>query len=173
VKVWDAFVRVAHWMLVATVLAAWFTRRELHEWLGYGALAVVALRIAWGFIGSRYARFSQFVRRPALTLAYAGRVASGREPRYLGHNPLGAWMVVALLAAVALTALSGWLSVTERYWGVAWVQETHEACADLLAGLALLHLVGVAYTSVRHRENLVRAMLTGSKAPPRAGDVFE
>ena len=172
-KVWDAFVRVAHWTLVAAVLAAWFTRQAAHEWIGYAALAVVALRAAWGFMGPRYSRFGQFVRSPAKTLAYVKTVAAGREPRYLGHNPLGGWMVVALLIAVALTGLTGWVSVTDRYWGVEWVQETHEACANLLAGLVFLHVGGVGYTSLRHRENLVRAMLSGSKPPPRPGDVFE
>jgi cytochrome b len=171
-KVWDALVRVAHWTLLASVLGAWFTRGAPHEWIGYAALAVVSLRIAWGFLGSPYARFSQFVRRPAATLTYARSVARRKEARYLGHNPLGGWMVVALLAAVTLTGLSGWLSVTERFWGVEWVQETHEALANALAALAFLHVAGVAYTSARHRENLVRAMLTGSKPPPGPGDVL-
>jgi cytochrome b len=171
-QVWDAFVRIAHWTLVTCLIAAWFTRREVHEWIGYAAGAVVALRILWGFVGSRHARFSQFVRAPAATLAYARAVAAGCAPRYLGHNPLGAWMIVALLAVVALTAASGWLSVTERYWGVAWVQDTHEALADVLVALVALHLAGVAHASLRHRENLVRAMFTGRKPPPGSGDVF-
>ena len=169
---WDAFVRVAHWTLVASVLTAWFARGEPHEWLGYAALVVVAVRVAWGFVGTRYARFAQFVRPPAATLAYARSVASRREARYLGHNPLGGWMVVALLAAVALTGLSGWLAVTERFWGVAWVQDGHEVLANLLAGLAFVHVAGVVYTSLRHRENLARAMVTGSKPPPGPGDVL-
>ncbi|HUQ75267.1 MAG TPA: cytochrome b/b6 domain-containing protein, partial [Burkholderiales bacterium] len=134
--VWDAFVRAAHWTLAICIVAAWLTRREVHEWAGYTAGALVALRILWGFVGSRYARFSQFVRPPAATLAYARAVAAGRAPRYLGHNPLGGWMIVALLAGVILTVASGWLSVTERYWGVAWVQGAHEALADVLAALA-------------------------------------
>ncbi|HUQ74909.1 MAG TPA: cytochrome b/b6 domain-containing protein, partial [Burkholderiales bacterium] len=83
------------------------------------------------------------------------------------------WMIVALLAGVILTVASGWLSVTERYWGVAWVQGAHEALADVLAALAVLHLAGVAQASVRHRENLVRAMFTGRKPPARPGDIFE
>jgi cytochrome b len=171
VKVWDAVVRVAHWTLVACVIAAWFTGDAVHEWVGYAALSVVALRIVWGFIGPRYARFGQFVCSPSQTLDYARAVAAGRAPRYLGHNPLGGWMILALLASAGLAAASGWLSVTDRYWGVAWVQETHALLADALVLLALLHVGGVVHSSLRHGENLVRAMLTGWKATPRRGDL--
>ena len=172
-KVWDAFVRVAHWALVLCIAAAWFTRGGIHETIGYAALAVVTLRTGWGFVGSSYARFSQFVRTPRATLDYARAVAAARAPRYIGHNPLGGWMVVALLATVALTAASGWLSVTDRYWGVAWVQDAHEALADVLVLLVALHLGGVLHASHRHRESLVAAMVTGRKPAPRAGDVLE
>jgi cytochrome b len=160
-------------MLVACIAAAWFTNGALHDAVGYTALAVLAVRVTWGVIGPRYARFRQFVAAPAVTLAYARAVAARREQRYLGHNPLGGWMIVALLATVALTAGSGWLSSTDRFWGVAWLQETHALLADALLVLAGLHLAGVLYTSLRHRENLVRAMLTGRKRAPRPGDVLE
>ncbi|HKA43787.1 MAG TPA: cytochrome b/b6 domain-containing protein [Burkholderiales bacterium] len=170
-KVWDPFVRVAHWSLVAGIIAAWFTRKSLHEWIGYAALGIVVLRIVWGLIGPRYARFRQFVLGPAATLAYARAFTARVEPRYLGHNPLGGWMIVALLATVALTCASGWLSITDRFWGVEWVQETHAFLADALVALACLHVGGVAYTSLRHRDNLPRAMVTGYKLPPRQGDV--
>jgi cytochrome b len=169
--VWDPFVRVAHWCLVASIVATWFTRQALHEWIGYAALGIVALRIVWGWIGPRYARFRQFVLGPAVTLAYAKAVAASAERRYLGHNPLGAWMVVALLATVALTGASGWLAVTDRFWGMAWVQDTHEFLAYALIALAGLHVGGVVYASLRHRENLVGAMLSGRKPPPRPGDI--
>jgi cytochrome b len=178
VKVWDRFVRVAHWTLVTCVLAAWATGEvkiksleALHEWLGYAALAVIALRLAWGLVGSRYARFSQFVAAPARTLAYARAIVGRAEPRYLGHNPLGGWMIVALLATAAAASVTGWLSITDRYWGVAWIEEAHEALSNALIGLAVLHVAGVIYTSVRHRENLVAAMWTGMKRPPAGGDV--
>jgi len=170
-KVWDLFVRAAHWFLVASLVAAWFTKEALHEWLGYVALGVVVLRIVWGWTGPRYARFRQFVLGPAATLAYARTFVARVEPRHLGHNPLGGWMIVALLATAALTGASGWLSVTDRYWGIEWVQETHEFLADMLVVLAVLHVGGVLYASLRHRENLVRAMVTGRKLPPRPGDV--
>lgn len=170
-KVWDRFVRSAHWCLVASIAAAWLTSKALHEWLGYAALGIVALRIVWGGIGSHYARFRQFVLGPAATLAYARALAARSEPRHLGHNPLGGWMIVALISVVALTGASGWLSITDRYWGVEWVQDTHEFLANALAGLIALHIGGVVYASLRHRENLPLAMVSGRKSPPRPGDV--
>ena len=170
-KVWDPLVRVAHWSLVAAVVAAWFTKEALHEWIGYAALGIVALRIAWGWTGPRYARFREFVLGPAATVAYAKAVAARTEQRHLGHNPLGGWMIVALLATVALTCASGWLSVTDQFWGVAWVQDTHEFLADALVAFAGLHVAGVVYTSLRQRENLPAAMVTGRKRPPQPGDV--
>lgn len=178
VPVWDPVVRVGHWTLVASVLATWITAelgsdtaKQAHEWAGYAALGIIALRVAWGWIGPRYARFSQFVIRPAQTLAYARTVAAFAEPRYVGHNPLGGWMVVVLLATAAAAGLSGWLSVTDRFWGVEWVQELHEALGNALYALAGVHVAGVVYTSLRHRENLVRAMLTGRKRAARRGDI--
>lgn len=178
VRAWDPLLRIAHWTLVASVLAAWVTAelkleaaKPVHEWAGYAALAVIALRIAWGWVGPRYARFGQFLRSPARTLSYARAVLASREPRYIGHNPLGGWMVMALLAMAAAAGLSGWLSVTDRFWGVEWVQELHEALADTLFALAGLHIAGVTFTSWRQRENLALAMLTGRKRASRPGDV--
>ena len=170
-KVWDPFVRAAHWSLVAGITAAWFTSKALHEWLGYLVLGIVAARIVWGGIGPHYARFRQFVLGPRAIFAYARAVAARVDPRYLGHNPLGGWMIVALLGLVVLTCASGWLSVTDRFWGVAWVQDTHAFLADALVVLAGLHVGGVVYASLHHRENLPRAMVTGRKPPPRPGDI--
>jgi cytochrome b len=178
VRVWDRLSRAAHWTLAASVLAAWITSeleldaaRRAHEWAGYVVLAVVALRVGWGAIGPRYARFGQFVLSPARTLSYARALMRFAEPRYIGHNPLGGWMVVALLSMAAAAGLSGWLSMTDRFWGVEWLQELHEALANTLFVLIALHVGGVIFTSLRHRENLVRAMLTGRKRSPHTGDV--
>jgi cytochrome b len=171
-KVWDPFVRAAHWCLVASLAGAWFTGKALHEWLGYAALGIVMLRIAWGAIGPHYARFRQFVRGPGTTLSYAKAFAARAEPRYLGHNPLGGWMILALLGTLVLTGASGWLSSTDRFWGVAWVQDTHAFLAHTLLALAALHIAGVVHASLRHGENLPLAMVSGRKLPPRPGDVI-
>jgi cytochrome b len=177
-QVWDPFLRVLHWTLAASVTGAWLLGEPFHlpdhtwhEWLGYLALVTAALRVVWGFVGPRHARFTGFVRGPARTWAYARAVLAHREPRYLGHNPLGGWMVLALLLNVFVTAGSGWLGTTDEYWGVEWVQETHAWAGELFLPLVVLHLAGVLFTSLRHREKLVRAMLNGRKAAPGPGDV--
>jgi cytochrome b len=173
VRVWDAFVRVAHWSLVAAVAGAWLTREAgaAHEWLGYAALAAVLARLAWGVVGPRYARFAQFVLAPAATAAYARKVLARAEPRYLGHNPLGGWMIVALVAFVILVSVSGWLYTTDAFWGVKWMEELHEGLANTLLGLVGLHVLGVAFSSLRHGENLVMAMIDGRKRAAGPGDV--
>ncbi len=173
-RVWDRLVRIGHWTLVGAIVVAWFTRHgggRAHEWAGYAVMAVVAARVVWGLVGTRHARFRQFLQPPAATLRYARLVAGGREPRYIGHNPLGGWMIMALLAAALAAAASGWLYTTDRFWGVAWVEELHEGLSNLLFVLAGLHLAGVVVESLRHRENLVAAMVHGNKREPGPGDV--
>lgn len=165
-QVWDPVVRVGHWLLVGTVLAAWLTRHapgKWHEWLGYGSLAIVAIRIVWGFVGPMRARFADFVRSPRATLRYAREMAAAREPRHLGHNPLGGWMVVALLTTVSLVGFTGWLYTTDRFWGVEWVEGLHDGLSNVLWALVFLHVGGVLLASYRHRENLAGAMIHGRK----------
>jgi cytochrome b len=168
-------VRSLHWLLVVSVAAAWLTTLGMPRWhepAGYAAAAVVAARVAWGFIASRHARFASFVRGPRATLAYATDVLAHREPRFLGHNPLGAWMVLALLACVAALGVTGWLyTALDRFWGEAWLEQLHAILGWVLLALATLHVLGVGFTSVRHRENLVRAMVDGAKRAPETGDV--
>ena len=167
VRVWDRLVRLLHWGLVLSLSLSWlgtFAIAGVHQPLGYLALAIALLRLLWGGIGSRYARFAQFVRGPRATWAYLFAVLQRREQRHLGHNPLGACMVLALLANVAGLALTGWLYTTDRFWGDATVETWHVALAWTLLGLVLLHVAGVLFTSLRQRENLVAAMFSGNKA---------
>ncbi|MBI3672756.1 MAG: cytochrome B [Rhizobiales bacterium] len=108
-RVWDPLVRVFHWSLAASFAVAWFTPGDsgvLHQWAGFAAAGLVAIRVLWGFLGTPYARFSQFVRHPAEVLAYLRDIAAAREARHLGHNPAGGAMIVALLhlAGVALAS---------------------------------------------------------------------
>lgn len=177
IRVWDPLVRIAHWSLAGGVVIAWISGKfpdrfaaALHDGSGYAVLGVVALRLAWGFSGPRYARFAQFVRPPARAVLYLKQLAARSEPRYIGHNPLGGWMIVALLSTAALAAGSGWLYTTDRFWGEAWLEQLHHFLADGLLLLAGLHVAGVVFTSARHGENLVLAMLSGRKRPPRPGD---
>jgi cytochrome b len=174
ISVWDPLVRIFHWSLVASFAVAWLTGDEwmsIHEWAGYAAGALVTFRLIYGIAGPHYARFSQFVRRPAATFTYAGDIICNREQRYIGHNPLGALMVLALLGAIAMTSLSGWLMTTDAYWGVEWVEELHEVFANGMLMLVALHVGGVVLSSVRHRENLFRSMITGRKQAPEPGDI--
>lgn len=168
VKVWDPFVRVFHWSLATLFVVAYATGDEiekLHIAAGYAIGGLVALRIAWGFIGPRHARFSNFVYSPRAVLAYLRDVALLRAPRYLGHNPAGGAMIVALLVMLAATATTGFTMTTDAYWGVKWVKEVHEVCANLTVGLVVAHVVGVLVASFEHRENLIKAMITGRKRP--------
>jgi cytochrome b len=165
-RIWDPLVRIGHWTLVGGIAAAWLSRHasgRIHEWLGYLPLAVVALRVAWGFVGTTHARFRDFVRAPDATWRYARAVLARREPRHLGHNPLGGWMILLLLGLTALTAGSGWLYTTDRFWGVAWVDGLHRGSTNALLGAAAVHVAGVLLASWRHRENLVAAMIHGDK----------
>ena len=179
VLVWDRLVRIVHWLLAGSILVAWISAqvhgvpavKSIHEWAGYVALGLIALRIAWGFIGSGYARFSQFLCSLATAGKYAFLVFRHQEPRYLGHNPLGAWMIVALLVTAFLASGSGWLYTTDRFWGVEWLEEIHELLADGLVGLVALHVAGGVFTSIRHRENLIKSMITGRKPRPRESDI--
>jgi len=165
-RVWDPVVRISHWLLVLTVVTSWLTRHRpgpWHEWLGYASLAVVAVRVGWGFVGSPRARFRDFLRAPGDTARYARDVLNRQEPRHVGHNPLGGWMIVALLVTVLLVAITGWMYTTDRFWGLEWVEDLHGTLTDILIALVALHIGGVVYSSVRHRENLVAAMFHGRK----------
>jgi cytochrome b len=166
IRVWDPIVRVAHGALVASIAVAWTSGDEwpaLHETAGYAAVGIVALRVVWGFVGSRHARFSDFVRGPSTVLAYLRDLAAGRERRHLGHNPAGGAMIVALLATILGLGLTGWLGTTDALWGSDWIEETHETLADGLIVLVALHIAGVLLASIREGENLIRAMVTGRK----------
>ncbi len=166
VRVWDILVRFLHWSLVAGIAIAWLTEDGpgvLHDGAGYVVLAIVAIRLVWGLAGPRSARFVRFLRSRPATLAYARAILSGAEPRYLGHNPLGGRMIAALLLTAAGAGVSGWLYTTDAFWGLSWMEAIHEAFANLLLLLIAAHIAGVAFTSWRQKENLVRAMVSGRK----------
>ena len=162
-------------MLVTSVAGSWLTRHrldEVHHYWGYAALTLIGLRLVWGFAGGgHYARFTQFVRPVPVTLNYLRQVRRGQAPRYIGHNPLGGWMVLALITCVGLLGFTGWLYTTDTFWGYGWLANLHAGLAWALLGLIALHLSGVVFTSLKHRENLVRAMVTGHKPPAAGTDV--
>ncbi|SCZ06561.1 cytochrome b/b6 domain-containing protein [Microvirga guangxiensis] len=169
VRVWDPFVRLFHWSLVALFAVAFVTGGQL-EWLhiriGYAIAALVALRIVWGFVGTRHARFSDFVRSPGEIMAYAGKALRVRAPRHLGHNPAGGAMVVALLVMMTGIAATGFAMTTDAFWGSEWVEDLHEGLVYTTIGLIILHVAGVVFSGLEHGENLVKAMITGRKQAP-------
>jgi cytochrome b len=176
VTVWPAPLRLAHWLLAGSVIGCLLLYRggPVHEALGYVALAVAVLRVATGLVGVRAdspARFGRFVPGPRATWAYLRTLLAGREARHVGHNPLGAWMVVALLAVALTAGGSGALYVTDRYWGDERVLLLHAVGGWGLLVLLPLHIAGVVFTSMRQRENLVRAMIDGRKRAPGPDDV--
>ncbi|WP_126455128.1 cytochrome b/b6 domain-containing protein [Sulfuriflexus mobilis] len=180
IKVWDLPVRLFHWTLASAFFIAYLTEDEwldIHTFAGYTVAALVVFRLLWGFIGSRHARFSDFVRPPRETFAYLKDVVSLRPKRYIGHNPAGGAMVVALLLSLLLTVITG-LSVygseemagplaglftnTPEYVAEAF-EELHEFFANVTLLLVVLHVVGVIIAGIQHGENLIRAMFSGKK----------
>jgi cytochrome b len=121
------------------------------------------VRIVWGFVGPKHARFADFVRSPQTTLTFAQGLLTGTAPRVLGHNPLAGVMILALLAMLIATGATGWLMTTGTFRSAEWLEELHEALASLMLVLVGLHVLAVLIMSAVHGENLVRAMITGLK----------
>jgi cytochrome b len=166
ILVWDLPTRLFHWLLASTFAGAWLTADserwiDVHVTLGYTFAGLIAFRVLWGFVGSRYARFSSFVAGPQAVRRYLWSMLTFRPERHVGHNPAGGWAVLALLGLGALTALAGFLSFND--YGGHWLEELHEGAAGAMLGLVFVHIVAVLVSSLLHRENLVRAMVTGLK----------
>ena len=166
IRVWDIGVRLFHWSLVSSFAGAYLIAkpRDLHEALGYAVIGLVLFRLIWGVIGGRHARFTDFVPGPRRLLAYLRDMVVRREPRHLGHNPAGGAMIVALLLTLSGIGASGVMMGMDAFFGAAWVEELHKSLVTLALCLVAGHLAGVAYSSLRHRENLVRSMVTGLKS---------
>lgn len=172
ILVWDVPVRVFHWLIVLCFAGAYLTAeheswRLVHVTLGYTMAGLVVFRLLWGVVGTRYARFSNFVRGPRAVAAYLRGMLGGSAPHHTGHNPAGAIAIVALLGlALAVTAL-GWATYEDM--GGKWLEEFHEAAANIMLGVVGIHIAGVLLGSWLHRDNLIGAMVTGRKTG-RPGD---
>ncbi|MCS0497150.1 cytochrome b/b6 domain-containing protein [Ancylobacter sp. MQZ15Z-1] len=166
VRVWDPVVRLFHWTVVAACILNLFILDDgdpPHRIVGYVVAGALAVRLVWGFIGTRYARFSDFVPTPSRLARYLAALAKGREPRVLGHNPAGAVMMLALMVLLAGVCLTGWMMGLDAFWGEDWLEGLHETLANAILVLALLHASAALFESWRHRENLVWSMVTGRK----------
>lgn len=165
IPIWDIGVRLFHWSLVTSVTLSYFviSPRDMHKLFGYTVLALITFRLVWGLAGSKHARFSSFIPRPKKLLGYLIDIIKRREERYLGHNPAGAAMIVALLIILGAIGATGYMMGMDAYFGEEWLEDLHKALVNGLLLLVALHVVGVATASLRHRENLVKAMITGRK----------
>lgn len=165
VKVWDPLVRLFHWSLAGLFLANFFTEEGelVHRGFGYAILALIAMRFVWGWIGTRHARFSDWVPGPRRVRVYLRERLAGRSERQLGHNPGAAVMILALLTGVLLVAFTGWLQTTDRFFGDGWLEDLHEVLAYGVLGLVVLHVLAAVGESVHYGENLIAAMIHGRK----------
>ena len=167
VRVWDLPVRVFHWALAASFAGAYVLAeserwRHVHVMLGYTVLGLVAFRLVWGVLGTRYARFGSFAYSPLAAIRHLRDEVAGRGRRYLGHNPAGSWAVWGLLLLGAASGITGYLTFNETGGSEAF-EEVHEVLANAWLALVVLHVLGVIFSSVMQRESLVRAMWTGDK----------
>lgn len=180
VKVWDPLVRLFHWSLVIVFAIAYLSGEEwmdLHAWAGYVVVGLLGFRLIWGLVGSRYARFSDFVYPPRVVIAYLKEVFALKAVRYLGHNPAGGAMIVVLLFSLLLTTTSGLAVYGADQWqgpmaGLlknlddSWIhvlEESHEFLANMTLVLIAIHVGGVVWESLLHKENLAKSMVTGRK----------
>jgi len=180
IKVWDPLVRMFHWGVAGGFALAWATSEDdftrLHAGVGYTLLALVAVRLVWGVIGTRHARFTRFVKGPRTVLAYLKDMVRLKAPATVGHNPVAAVMILALLASLTATGLTGVMlygageqagplaAAMAPYAGFEdALEEVHEFLAGFTLTLVGLHVGGVLFSSLLHRENLIKAMITGRK----------
>jgi cytochrome b len=180
IKVWDPLVRTFHWVLVGAFVVAFITEDDfltLHVWAGYTIGAAIAVRLLWGFIGPRHARFTDFVTSPRNAMQYVKDTLLLRARRYIGHNPAGGLMIVALLISLTLSVVTGialygaeeqagpmaslFIGGGER-WEDA-LEEVHEFFSNFTMLLVVIHLAGVLIESLVHKENLVASMINGFK----------
>lgn len=188
VPAWDLPTRLFKWALVATVASAWISNKipavSWHVWNGYAVLVLVVFRLLWGVVGGSTARFSAFLRSPIATLRYGLALVAGREGHYLGHNPLGGWMVLLLLGLAGAIGLTGLMNADVDRYGIiegplsaklsdatfAIVHSLHHRLFDLLLIAVVLHVGAVAFHSVFKKDRIVPAMVTGLKP---AGDYVD
>lgn len=166
ILVWDAPVRVFHWLMAISFAGAYLTAEsdkwmQVHVSFGYTMAGLVVFRIIWGLIGTRYARFSSFVRGFRSVAHYLGSLIHGKPEHYVGHNPAGALVIIAMLVLSLVVVSAG--SVTYNEVAGEWMEDIHEAAANLMLAVVMVHIAGVLVSSLVHHENLVGAMLSGYK----------
>ena len=177
IQSWDPLIRIFHWSLVVFFLLAYFSEDDflsLHVQAGYVVILLVIFRLFWGVLGSRLARFTTFITSPSAVASHLKLMMGRRVPHYLGHNPVAAMMVIALLLSLILVSFTGLIIFASEgqgplantmfsNWRGDWVEEAHEFFANFTLLLVVFHVLGVLLSSRLEDENLVRAMITGRK----------
>jgi cytochrome b len=167
ILVWDFPVRVFHWLLVISFVGAWFTaeseaQQMIHYAFGYSACALILFRIVWGLVGTRYARFSQFIKGPTETMQHIKALISGkRQSDEIVHNPAGALVMMSLMILILLIGLTGYWSVKEFMGDL--MSGAHEAISNMALVFVAIHIAAAFVMSFIQKENLVKAMFTGNK----------
>lgn len=166
ILIWDAPTRVFHWLQAISFAGAYLTsdserNRDIHMAFGYILLGLIAFRLLWGFLGTRYARFSSFLFKPGEIIAYLLSLFKGKAKHYLGHNPAGSVSVWLLLALGLFICVTGVMAFQDDAGDT--VVKMHGVATNIMLVVILLHIIGVLVSSVLHRENLVRSMITGFK----------
>lgn len=166
ILVWDIPTRIGHWLLVAAFIVAFVTGdsekwRLFHVASGYALGGVLLFRIFWGIAGTRYARFKSFLFSPLAVFSYLGSILKGKPSHWLGHNPAGSYAIYMLILLGIATVASGYAVYAEI--GGEWLEEAHEALANGMLAMVVIHVLGVIVSSLLHHENLVRSMITGYK----------
>lgn len=168
VKVWDPLVRTFHWGTVIIVFTNYFVIDEggVHEFLGYILAALIGTRLLWGLVSTGYARFSNFFPTAEKLRLHLSQIKEGGATTEAGHNPIGAIMIFNLFATLSAVCVTGFMATTDRFWGVEWVEDTHELFAAWLMLSVLLHVGGVVLETMRSGINLIAAMFSGIKRMP-------
>ena len=179
-KIWDPLVRIFHWALVLSFFIAYITEEDfliIHSYAGYIVLGLLFIRIIWGFIGSRHARFSDFIYSPKDIKHFLKNTLRLKAKRYMGHNPAGGVMILLMIISLLMTTISGvivygaeeqagplasWFTQSHSFWGEAF-EEIHELFANFTLLLIFVHVAGVIIESFIHKENLVKSMIDGMK----------
>ncbi|MBC8268977.1 MAG: cytochrome b/b6 domain-containing protein [Rhodospirillaceae bacterium] len=187
VRVWDLPTRVFHWSLLILVAIVWISSEadgalfNIHIVSGIVILAMIVFRIIWGVIGSRHALFTDFVKGWTKVREYAKNLIMFQAPYYVGHNPVGGWMIIALLVTLTVASFSGLFISDDGYSGPLvetvspWMSnvlgELHEGIAGLLGFLIGFHVLGVIGHGLMSGENLLRAMWNGNKSVPAGENI--
>jgi len=169
IRVWDPLVRVFHWSLVLGITANLFFLKGdslWHQGIGYFIAGLILVRVVWGFVGTRYARFNSFPPNVSASVEQLTDIAIGRKTVHVGHTPLGALMIYNLLFTVLVICVSGYLMITDAFWGTEWTEQLHRVSVAWAEFCAVVHIVAVILESLRTKVNLPRSIITGYKKLP-------